>query len=182
MARSEGTASPAAAKSAAVAREFSAGGVVVRWRKGRWWMAAIQPTGRFTALSTHVDGRRRMVQLPVLALPKGNIDAGETPARAAVREVHEETGLQAFIVRRLGASRYVYKRSWGDGRRVFKVVTYYLLRYRAGRLGHIAPAMRKEVARCQWLPLTEAATALTYEGDRKMVLAAQEYLERHPAR
>ena len=66
-----------------MAREFSAGGVLVRWRKGRWWMAAIEPQGRTTFSDTGKD---------TLALPKGLIDPGEKPEQTALREIHEETG------------------------------------------------------------------------------------------
>ena len=75
-----------------MAREFSAGGVLVRWRKGRWWMAAIEPQGR-TASGTGKE---------TLALPKGLIDPGEKPEQTALREIHEETGIMAYVERLAG--------------------------------------------------------------------------------
>src|SRR3982074_3255198 len=46
------------------------------------------------------------------SLPKGNLDAGETPAQAAVREASEETGLPAGALEleaELPASEYAYR-------------------------------------------------------------------------
>ena len=69
----------------------------------------------------------------VLALPKGLVDPGEKPEQTALREVREETGLVATTITKLGDIKYVYVRSWGDGERVFKIVSFFLLRYRVGR-------------------------------------------------
>jgi 8-oxo-dGTP pyrophosphatase MutT (NUDIX family) len=173
------SASPESASSKSkTAREFSAGGVVVRYQDGEWQMAAIEPAGRGITGKKSAAGPGAKKQH--LTLPKGVIDPGETPAQAAVREVREETGLEAELIAKLGDVRYVYLRSWGDGSRVFKVVTFYLLRYRSGSLGDISPEMRIEVADTLWLTLTEAATRLAYSSDKKMVKNAIAYLEANP--
>ena len=130
-------------------REFSAGGVVVD--DGR--LAAIRPQGRPAG---H------------WALPKGAIDQGEQGVEAAVREVLEETGLVAEPVRRLKPITYVYQRG---GERIFKMVTFWLMRPVGGELGAIAEAMRVEVAEAAWLPLPEAPTLLAYRGERRLVAA-----------
>jgi 8-oxo-dGTP pyrophosphatase MutT (NUDIX family) len=136
-------------------REFSAGGVVVRRLRGRWVVAAIRPSGKPPG---------------TWALPKGLIDRGERADATALREVEEEIGVDAELVRKLGDVRYVYTR---EGKRVFKVVSFYLLRYRRGRLGAIAPEMRIEVAEARWLPLDEAPKLLAYRGEREMAEAAR---------
>ena len=97
--------------------------------------------------------------------PKGLIAPGEKPEQAALREVAEETGVEARLVTKLGDIRYVY--TW-DGERVFKVVSFYLLRYRRGRLGEIAPEQKIEVAEARWFPLEEAPRLLAYKGEREM--------------
>jgi 8-oxo-dGTP pyrophosphatase MutT (NUDIX family) len=112
-----------------VRREFSAGGVVVRRMRGRWWAAVVRPR--------RDDGRR-----VVWALPKGLIDAGERGVETAVREVFEETGVHGVVDRKLGDVRYVY--TW-DGERIFKVVSFFLLRASGGRIGELPPGM--EMAR-----------------------------------
>jgi 8-oxo-dGTP pyrophosphatase MutT (NUDIX family) len=144
-----------------VAREISSGGVVVRRLRGRWWFAAIRPRGR---------GERTW------ALPKGIVDPGESPAVTAVREAAEETGLEARLDAKLGDVKYVYTRR-GTGERVFKVVSFYLLRYRRGRIGELPPGMALEVAEARWLPLEDGPRLLSYGGERDMVRKALEFLE-----
>jgi 8-oxo-dGTP pyrophosphatase MutT (NUDIX family) len=131
-------------------REFSAGGVVVRRLRGRWWLAAIRPNGK-------PEG--------VWALPKGLIDPGETGVATALREVAEETGVEGTLLEKLGDVRYVYSRG---GERIFKVVSFFLLRYRSGRIGELPVGMELEVAEARWLPLDEAPRLLAYGGERQM--------------
>jgi 8-oxo-dGTP pyrophosphatase MutT (NUDIX family) len=154
-------------------RETSAGGVVVRRMRGRWHLAAIEPRGRAKASKS---GKPK----PVLALPKGNVDAGERPAETALREVREETGVTSEMVAKLGDIKYVYQRTWGDRARVFKIVSFYLLRYRAGQLGEIAEEMRIEVEGARWLPLDDAPRLLAYGGERDMAKKALDYIRRNP--
>jgi 8-oxo-dGTP pyrophosphatase MutT (NUDIX family) len=164
-------------------REISAGGVVVRKRDSEWWMAAIEPpvepsVGPSSAAmgkSRHAVGRSKRV----LALPKGLVDAGEKPLETALREVYEETGVTADSVVKLGDSKYVYTRTWGDGARVFKIVSFYLMRYRSGRINDITSAMRIEVARARWVRLQEAPTLLAYKGEKQMAARALTYVEAH---
>ena len=146
-----------------MAREISSGGVVVRRLRGRWWFAAIRPRGR--------GGR-------TWALPKGLVDAGESPAETAVREAAEETGLDARLDAKLGDVKYVYTRR-STGERVFKVVSFYLLRYRRGRIGDLPPGMAIEVEEARWLPLEDGPRLLSYGGERDMVRKALEILEGH---
>ena len=135
-------------------REFSAGGVLVRRLAGRWVVAGIRPAGKREG---------------IWALPKGRIGPGEDPAATAVREVEEETGAHGRLERKLGDVRYVF--TW-EGERVFKVVSFYLLRYTGGRLGRLAAEHRHEVAEARWLPLEEAPKLLAYKGEREMAQKA----------
>jgi 8-oxo-dGTP pyrophosphatase MutT (NUDIX family) len=155
-------------------REFSAGGVVLRLRQGRWWVAVIEPQGTRKAVSA------KRASATVLALPKGNVDPGERPEQTAIREVREETGVEAELVGKLSDIKYFYVRSWGDRQRVFKVVSFYLLRYRSGRIGQITPAMRREVRQAMWLPLEEAPQKLSYRGERDVIKLGQEFVKAHP--
>ena len=104
-------------------------------------------------------------------MPKGLIDEGERGLETAIREVYEETGLRAAGERKLGDVRYVY--TW-EGERVFKVVSFFLLRAVGGRIGDLPPAMEIEVAEARWVPLDDAATVLSYTGEREMALKALE--------
>jgi 8-oxo-dGTP pyrophosphatase MutT (NUDIX family) len=142
-----------------VKREFSAGGVLVHEIDGRPMLAAIRPGGKPEGL---------------WALPKGRIGKGEKPERTAVREVEEETGARGELVKKLGDVRYVY--TW-QGERIFKVVSFYLLRYADGKLGDLSAEYAHEVADVQWLPLDDAPRLLAYTGERQMAREALEVLE-----
>jgi 8-oxo-dGTP pyrophosphatase MutT (NUDIX family) len=131
------------------ASEFSAGGVVVRGGD----CIVIVPTRRAA------DGSN------VLALPKGHPDGDESAADAALREVREETGVDAVLVDKLGDIRYWYMRG---GRRIAKVVSFFLLEYVSGELED----HDHEVERAEWIALGEAARRLTYKGERDMAAAA----------
>jgi 8-oxo-dGTP pyrophosphatase MutT (NUDIX family) len=162
-------------------REISAGGVVVRRKDDDWWMAAIELPS--DAPVDAPDPTRHAVHpkaKAVLCLPKGLIDPGEKPLEAALREVREETGITAVPVVKLGDSKYTYVRSWGDGERVFKIVSFYLLRYASGRIDNIADDMRIEVARAKWVRLEDAFKLLAYRGEKQMARKALEYFETHP--
>jgi 8-oxo-dGTP pyrophosphatase MutT (NUDIX family) len=138
-----------------MAREFSAGGVLVRRMRGRWWMAAIRPRGKPAG---------------TWALPKGLIDQGENAAATATRETREETGVEGRLERKLGDVRYVYSRPGGE--RVFKVVSFFLLHALGGRMGELPPGMEHEVAEARWLPLADAPKLLSYRGEREMAQRA----------
>jgi 8-oxo-dGTP pyrophosphatase MutT (NUDIX family) len=139
-------------------REISSGGLVLRRMRGRWMLAAIRPGGK-------PDG--------VWALPKGLVGRGEDPEATALREVREETGLEGATVAKLGDIRYVYTRR---GTRIFKVVSFYLLRYRRGRIGDVPPEHAHEVAEARWLPLDDAPRLLAYPGEREMAGRALAYV------
>lgn len=166
-------------------REISSGGVVLRNRNDVWWMAAIElpPQPRATApVPAKFDGAKSATRSskPTLCLPKGLVDPGEKPLAAAVREVREETGITAELVAKLGDSKYVYVRSWGDREKVFKIVSFYLLRYKSGRIDDVTPAMRIEVARALWIPLQDAPKLLAYTGEKEMARRAIAYVTANP--
>ncbi len=112
-----------------------------------------------------VPTRRAADGTRVLALPKGHVDPGETAVEAAAREVREEAGVEVDLVGELGDVHYVYMRG---GRRVAKRVTYFAFRYLTGD----PDDHDHEVEEARWMPLREAARALTYAGDRDVVARA----------
>ena len=126
--------------------------------RGRWMVAAIRPGGK-------PEG--------VWALPKGLVGRGEDPQATALREVTEETGLEAVPVTKLGDIRYVYTRAGG---RIFKIVSFYLLRYLRGRIGNVSAEHAHEIEEARWLPLDEAPKLLAYRGEREMADRALSHL------
>ncbi len=136
--------------------EFSAGGVMIR--DGRE-VAVVVPTRRAA------DGSQ------VLTLPKGHPDGDESAADAAAREVREEAGVVGDMVEKLGDVRYWYQRS---GRRVLKVVSFFLFEYRSGDVAD----HDEEIEEARWMPIEEAAGALSYRGEREMVERALSRLGR----
>jgi 8-oxo-dGTP pyrophosphatase MutT (NUDIX family) len=130
-----------------VIREFSAGGVVIRNLRGRPHMAVVRVRGE------------------ILALPKDHPEKGESPQDAALREVREETGLDATPVEKLGDIRYWYAR---DGDRVLKVVSFFLFHYCSGRLQD----HDHEAEEALWIPLEEAPERLAYKSEKEIAQTA----------
>jgi len=133
-----------------VKRELSAGGLVVRRFRGRPFLAVV-----------------KVKQGTVMALPKGHPDGRESMSEAAVREVREETGLETEALQKIGDVRYWYTL---DGERVLKVVSFYLCRYLSGRITD----HDHEVDGVEWVPLEEAASRLSYGGERRMAAQASQ--------
>jgi 8-oxo-dGTP pyrophosphatase MutT (NUDIX family) len=184
-------------------REISAGGVVLRQISGVWHVALIEPqknepqknepqkndspkleagkndpqTKGLKATVKPVRATRKHSSRAVFVLPKGLVNPGEKAQAAALREVREETGIVAEPVTKLADNKYVYVRTWGDGERVFKIVSFYLMRYVSGEIDDLVPEMRIEVKRALWVPLADAAKQLAYGNERKVLRQAQEYLE-----
>ena len=127
-------------------REFSAGGVVLRKMRGRWFLAVIEPHMTRPKKPPSVRPARENKPPAVVALPKGAIDEGEKPEQTALREVSEETGVQRRPGRPSSPTSSMSTSATGAiSARVFKIVSFYLLLYRSGRLGNISPEMRVEV-------------------------------------
>jgi 8-oxo-dGTP pyrophosphatase MutT (NUDIX family) len=101
----------------------------------------------------------------VLALPKGHPEDGESAVDAALREVREEAGVDARLVEPLGDVRYWYTR---DGRRIAKVVSFFLLEYVSGEVED----HDFEVEQARWMALEDAARDLSYPGEREMAARA----------
>jgi 8-oxo-dGTP pyrophosphatase MutT (NUDIX family) len=87
--------------------------------------------------------------------------------------VAEETGARGRSLGKLGDVRYWF--NW-RGERIFKVVSFFLVRYENGRLGDVPPEFGHEVAEVRWLPLDEAPRLLAYPGERDMARKAWERL------
>lgn len=137
-----------------VSNEISAGGIAIRIEDGIAYAACI--------------GRRNRAGRLEWCLPKGHLEAGETPQQAAVREVAEETGIDAEIIQPLGTIDYWFT---GDDRRVHKVVHHFLLEAQSGDIT-TAKDPDQEAEEARWIPVARLSSELAFPNERKMAQAA----------
>jgi 8-oxo-dGTP pyrophosphatase MutT (NUDIX family) len=139
-------------------REISAGCVVFRKAGDVAEVALIQPRDR-----------------TAWALPKGLIEFGESAQTAAKREAREETGLVGDILAKIGTIKYSYTAKWEDPpARVFKIVTFYLLRFTGGD-----PSQHdREVERVEWFRIDEAIRNASYAQEREVIRKAQSLIQK----
>jgi ADP-ribose pyrophosphatase YjhB (NUDIX family) len=128
--------------------ETSAGGLVVD----------ADASGRPAALIARHDRRGRLVW----SLPKGHVEAGETPEATAVREIAEETGIEGRVIAPLGTIDFWFV---AEGRRIHKTVHHFLLLAQGGELSDADV----EVVEVAWVPLDELADRLEYDDERRLV-------------
>ena len=128
--------------------EHSAGGVVSR--------------GAGDGLEIVLAARRRRSGELAWGLPKGLVEAGEEPAAAALREVREETGLEAVISESLGDISYFYV--W-EGERVRKKVTFFLMAPTGGDLS----LHDDEMEEVRWFPFERARRSASFASEREIL-------------
>ncbi|MFC4005272.1 NUDIX hydrolase [Prauserella oleivorans] len=134
--------------------ETSAGGLVV------------DPERANAVLIGRLDRHGRLLW----SLPKGHIEDGETTEETAVREVKEETGITAHVLRPLGTIDYWFV---AERRRIHKTVHHFLLEACGGELSD----EDVEVTEVAWVPLTELESRLAYADERKLVRKARELFD-----
>lgn len=139
--------------------EVSAGGLVVDRRSS-------VPAG---VLIGRLDRRGRLLW----SLPKGHVEAGESTEQAAIREVHEETGIRGRVLAKLGVIDFWFV---AEGTRVHKTVHHFLLEAESGELSD----EDVEVDEVAWFPLGDLSAKLAYETERKLLPAVTEQLEASP--
>lgn len=140
-------------KKTKVKREYSAGGLVYRDEpEGRLWLV-IKPTGK--------DKWR---------LPKGWIEPGETSAQAAQREVKEEGGAETEVLDKIGNESFFFVQ---DGQRIYKTVTFYLMKYIQEAQGGIS----WETEAIDWLLYDEARKRLAFENEKEILDKGVKILE-----
>lgn len=128
-------------------REFSAGGIVFNDRSQ-------------VLLTKHSQNHH-------WSFPKGLIDPGQTPEQAALREVKEEGGVEAEILDKVGYSKYVY--TYKD-EKIFKIVTYFLMKYISGD-----PKDHDwEMEEAGWYEPDAALKQLTFSQDKTLLKKALE--------
>ena len=140
--------------------QISAGGVAYRRRAGRVDVALI---------SVGADNRWQ--------LPKGLVDKGESTADASVREVREETGIDAEMIDRIDKVEYWYV-SKEEGRpvRYHKFVYFYLMKYKSGSVDD----HDDEVNEARWVAIDAAIEMLAFKSEKKIMAQAREIILKSP--
>jgi 8-oxo-dGTP diphosphatase len=130
-------------------KQVSAGGVVFRK-----WNGTIEAA----LILVGEEGRWQ--------LPKGIVDPGEATETTALREVQEETGLQAELVELIDVIEYWYYSGAGGKRvRFHKYVHFYLLKYLAGDVAD----HDHEVSQAGWFEIREAIEQLAFKTEKEVV-------------
>ena len=104
-------------------------------------------------------------------MPKGHLEPGEGPEEAALREVREETGLEAEIVAPLGETAYAYRRRGEDILRPKRVI-WYLMRPVSPR-ERLSLLAEEGLLEALWLGWAKARRRLTWPGDRAILRRAE---------
>ena len=137
--------------------QVSAGGVAFRWRDSEPEIAivSVKPKLRWQ-------------------LPKGIVDAGETPQVTAVREVREEAGVETDLIKLIETIEYWYRSErYGKPVRYHKFVHFYLLKYKSGDVAN----HDHEVEESRWVSFNEALELLDFKSEREVVVKAREMLK-----
>ena len=159
----------------AIIREFSSGGVVFK-KQGRvvlWLITKSQPSDR--------------VPNPVWRLPKGWIDnkskslpgavasgirrgSEDEIQQAALREVREEGGVEAKIMKKLGTIQFFFSL---QGQRILKFVTFYLMEW----IKDLKQGFGEETQEVEWLPFAEAYKKLKYSSEKATLKKANDVIQ-----
>jgi 8-oxo-dGTP pyrophosphatase MutT (NUDIX family) len=138
--------------------EISAGGLV------------IDSSGTKGLLIGRIDLKDQSREKLLWSLPKGHIEAGESPEQAAIREVREETGIESEIQKSLGVIDFWFM---AGGKRIHKTVHHFVFKEKGGR---ISPQV-SEVDDVRWFPLNEIVDRLAYPDEKKLIARSRELLQ-----
>jgi len=135
-----------------VKREFSAGGVVFKRKQGKTYWLLINPAGSER-----------------WQLPKGHIDDGEESQKSAIREVLEETSVEAKPISKVESMQYFF---WENGKRILKSVTFYLMEFVSG--GKKKPD--HEIGKAGFYTYDKALKMLTFKDEKDILRKASSLL------
>lgn len=135
--------------------EVSAGGLVIDFSGTR---------GLLIGRIDHKDAKRERL---LWSLPKGHLEAGETPEQAAIREVQEETGITSEITKSIGVIDFWFM---AGGKRIHKTVHHFIFKEVSGEL---TPQIT-EVDEVSWFPLSEIIDRLAYPDEKKLIAKSGE--------
>jgi 8-oxo-dGTP pyrophosphatase MutT (NUDIX family) len=106
-------------------------------------------------------------------IPKGHLEGNETREQAALREVFEETGLEAEIIQHLGEVNYQFIQ---DGVKISKTVHVYLMQQTGGELS-FENDPHKEASELEWVQVSELLARLSHGNEKRIAKIAIELIE-----
>jgi 8-oxo-dGTP pyrophosphatase MutT (NUDIX family) len=106
-------------------------------------------------------------------IPKGHLEQDETSEQAAIREVFEETGLEAQIIQHLGEVNYQFIQ---DGSKISKTVHVYLMQQTGGELSFDKDP-HKEASELEWVQVSELLARLSHGNEKRIAKVAIELIE-----
>ena len=150
-------------------REFSSGGVVFRsskWLVTRSSKSKLYPETYWRLPKGWIDNESREIPGPMAS---GHIKADEVSLQySALREVREEGGDEAKIVKKIGTEKYFYNAP--DKGRILKFVTFYLMEY----VRDLPDGYDDETSEITWLPFEDAYKKLSFSGEKRILKKAKE--------
>jgi 8-oxo-dGTP pyrophosphatase MutT (NUDIX family) len=106
-------------------------------------------------------------------IPKGHLEKNETAEQAALREVFEETGLEAKVIASLGEVNYQFIQ---DGAKISKTVHVYLMQQTGGELS-FEHDPHKEASELEWVKVSELLDRLSHGNEKRIAKMAIELIE-----
>jgi 8-oxo-dGTP pyrophosphatase MutT (NUDIX family) len=161
-------------------REFSAGGVVFRRinkdfnHKSLWLVTKSTPSENFPQTywrlpkgwldDSHDKNSPGQLTLGIKKASQEEIEA------AAVREVQEEGGVIAKIIKKIGTETFFFTR---EGSKIMKFVTFFLMEY----VSDLPEGYGFETSEIAWLPYQEARGKLKVFVERQILDKAKQILD-----
>jgi len=169
-------ATPKEKKLSKILREFAAGGVVFKRFNGEilWLITKSSPSKDYPQSYWRLpkgwlDDKEKGTKPGSLTI--GLIKATERDLqKAALREVSEEGGVQAKIVKKLETEKLFFSVS---GQKILKFVTFYLMEW----LTNLPEGPGFETSEVAWLTFEDARKKLKYPSEKKVLDKAKEILD-----
>ena len=108
-------------------------------------------------------------------LPKGKIEEDESTGDTAVREVFEEGGVKAEVIKYLGKINYSFKNGWLEHELVNKTVYWYLMRARSM---DCIPLKEEGFVDARFVHMKRAAELAKYDDEKDIIIKAIEEMEK----
>lgn len=129
-------------------REFSAGGIVIK--DSKFLVRRPKPNPEYRGNLGW-------------SFPKGWIDGGESIEEAAVREVAEEGGVEAEVIKKLRTLKIFFTDQKGE--KVMKFITYFAMAW----LGDVPEGHDEETEETRWVTREEASDMLAFKNEKELL-------------